>query len=297
MLHKVGPLQAEVREVPAPVATAVLLPGLGLGPWMFEPWFDALAAQKLRVVAPWLPGHGDDQRNVSLDEVLAGVRGLLDATPGPVTLIGHSFAGLVAQVIAAERPLHGVVALCPMLPRGVRALPEKPQLRAGLRLLPAIAAGRPVKVSWEDYRAGGLSGMEEGAAREAYTKITPWPNQICRDLLKRPAVDPLKVASPVLITLGKKDPLVPWDKARLLGDLYEAVVWRYDDLAHMPPLEPTGLRMGRDVARWAAAPMRPQVIESEAFMPSEGVGHDVRRQRRGEARKQRSAYGQKKAAR
>ena len=97
--------------------------------------------------------------------------------------------------------------------------------------------------------------------------------------------------------LGRKDRLAPWEQVRVLGDLYEAVVWRYDDLGHMPPWEPAGLRMGRDIARYAINPSRPQVIESEGFNPTEGVGHEVRHARRGEAMKKRSAYGQKKSAR
>ena len=39
------------------------------------------------------------------------------------------------------------------------------------------------------------------------------------------------------------------------------------------------------------------MIESEGFNPTEGVGHEVRHARRGEAMKKRSAYGQKKSAR
>ena len=90
---------------------------------------------------------------------------------------------------------------------------------------------------------------------------------------------------------------MPWEKSRLVADLYEGVCWRYDGMGHMPQVEIGGERVGRDVARWLEAPTRPEVIEAEGFGPGEGIGHERRRARRGEAMKRRSAYGQKRAAR
>lgn len=297
MLQQVGPLTAEVRDVPAPVATVVLMAGLGLGPWFWEPWLEAFSARNLRVVALELPGQGDDGANPSLDDCVSAVKAALATLSGPIVLVGHSFAGLVAQLVAVDQPLQALILVCPMTPRQVRIKPARRQVLSGIKLLPALAAGRPVHVSWEDYLDGGLADMEEGVARDFYTRIKAWPNRLCRDLVRPPEVDPLKVTGPTLIVLGRRDRLAPWDRVRVLGDLYEAVVWRYDDLGHMPPWEPAGLRMGRDIARYAVNPTRPQVIESEGFMPTEGVGHELRRARRGEAMKKRSAYGQKKSAR
>ena len=115
--------------------------------------------------------------------------------------------------------------------------------------------------------------------------------------MRRPVVDAMQMTSPVLIVLGKLDRMVPWQRGRILADLFEGVAWRYDTLGHMGPWEPGGERMGRDLVGFCAEPAGPVVIESEGFMPSEGAGHTLRRKRRGELMKRRSAYGQKKSAR
>lgn len=297
MLQTVGPLTALVREVPNPIGTVVLLHGLGLGPWLWEPWFGVFAEQKLNVVALTMPGHGTDTRDVSLQDCVDAVAAALDTISGPVTLIGHSAMAVVAQLVAQGRPLHALVLMCPMPPRGARKVPERPVLKAALKLAVPVLAGRPVKVGWEAYHTLGLANLDEPVAREIYEKITAWPNRFVRDVVRPPEVDALAVTAPTLVALGKLDAVSPWQEARVLGDLYEAVVWRYDDLGHMPTYEATGLRMARDVARFCAKPVQPQVIESEGFMPTEGVGHDVRKARRGEMMKKRSAYGQKKSAR
>lgn len=297
MLQQVGPLQAEVREVEGAVGTVVLLHGLGLGPWFWEPWFDTFRTRKLRVVAPVLPGFGDDA-DPTLQDVVAAVGGVLDAVSGPVTLVGHSAAALVAQLAAVDRDLHALVLMCPVPPGQIAAFPERDVLlKAALPMLPGVFSGKAFKVPWSSYRAVGLSSLEESVARDVYARILPWPAKLTRALARPPKIDPDRMRAPVLVLLGKLDKMLPWARARIIGDLYEGVVWRYDDLGHMPPFDPNGLRMGKDLAKFVLAPIRPKVIESEGYMPQEGVGHDKRKARRGEMMKLRSAYGQKKSAR
>lgn len=285
----------------APVATVVMAHGLGLGPWIFEPWIPTFQAWKLRVVTLVMPGHLPDapEDDVTLQRCVDDVAAAIRALPGPVVLLGHSFSGLVVQLVAARpdmQDLRGVALVCPAPPGQVRVLPDRTQLRHAAGVLPALL-GRGVRPGFDSYRNLGMSRLDDASAQAAYARTVPWPAGIVRGLARRPHVDPTAITQPVVVAIGLHDRVVDWRKARLLGDLYEAVVWRYDDLAHLPMLEPGGLRMGRDLARWCAEPVRPKVIESEGFGPNEGVGHTLRRARRGELMKMRSAYGQKKAAR
>lgn len=282
-----------VREVSNPLATALLLPGIGLGPWLWEPWLPFFEAERVNVIAPRLPGHGDGQ-DPRFEDLVAFVHEQLVPINGPVALVGHSMGGLVAQAVAARRELHALVLVCPMLPGQIWWTPP---LRTALSLAPKVLTGQPLKVPWRIYREQGLELMDEATARMLYDKVVPWPARLSRDLIPPPRVDPDAITAPTLITLGAKDLLIPWNRGRLLGDLYEGTVWRYDDLAHMPCWEPGGERMGKDVAHFCAEPHRPKVLESEGYTPTEGVGHDERRKRRGEAMKKRSAYGQKEGAR
>lgn len=282
-LVRLGALDATMHPCDSPRGTVVLLHGLGLGAWFWDPWVPHFRAARFRAVAL----HAGD--GASLDAVVAGVEGALDAIPGPVTLVGHSYAGLVAQIVAARRRLDALVLVCALPPGQVRLFPTPVMARFGPGLLARFLTRRPLLPGPEAWRAAGL----EGAGR-----VVAFPASLARELATaRPVVDPERITAPVLVAIGRRDRLLHWTRARLLGDLYEGIVWRYDDLGHFPPWEPGGDRMGRDLAAWCADPRRPQVLESEGFGPAEGVGHVLRRLRRGEAMKRRSAYGQKESAR
>ena len=285
---------------PEPRVLAICLHGLGLGSWLFEPWLPTFHGAGISVRALTMPGHGEDKSNVGIAdlveaverEVVAALRG-----PLPVAIVGHSIGGMVAQQILSRHNLHAAALVCPMPPGQIFSMPAPSSARFLPESLPRLLAGRAYRPSYAAYRALGLNVANEDVARTFHDRVTAWPNRLLRELLRRPRVDVESVNTPILVTLGGKDPMVPWQKGRLLGDLYEAVVWRYDDLSHSPTHEPGGLRMARDIAKFLVEPHRPQVIESEGYGPSEGIGVEKRRSRRGELMKKRSAYGQKKAAR
>ncbi|MDP2305074.1 MAG: alpha/beta fold hydrolase [Pseudomonadota bacterium] len=298
MTTRFGTLDGVVYGPPDAAVVCVLLHGIGLGPWFWEPWIPAFTAAGVRTIALRMPGHGPGDADIGLTDTVTAVEAALDAIGGAPVLVGHSMAGLVAQILASRRALGAVALVCPLAAGQVRVFPPRRALPGGLALARPFFAGAPLRLGWSLYRALGLELLEEATARDIHARIVPWPNRLCRDLVfARPVVDPALVNVPVLVALGGRDALVPWRQARVLGDLYEAVTWRYDDLGHMPPWEPGGDRLGRDLAAWVAAPSRPKVLESEGYGPAEGVGHTTRRQRRGEEMKRRSAYGQKGSAR
>lgn len=298
MSTRFGPLDGVVSGPPDAAVTCVLLHGIGLGPWLWDPWIPAFAEAGVRTIALRMPGHAPGDADVGLADTISAVEAALDAVGGAPVVVGHSMGGLVAQILATRRTLGALALVCPLPAGQVRILPSLGSLRGGLGLARPFLAGAPLRVGWSLYRAVGLELIEEATARDLHSRMVPWPNRLCRDLaFARPVVDPAQVNVPVLVALGLRDALVPWRQARVLGDIYEAVTWRYDDLGHMPPWEPGGDRLGRDLAAWVAAPSRPQVLESEGYGPAEGVGHAARRQRRGEEMKRRSAYGQRGSAR
>jgi pimeloyl-ACP methyl ester carboxylesterase len=288
---RLGELEVEVSGHGPPV---VLVHGIGLGPWLWRPWLPLFAERGLRTVAVRLP---DGAANQDFEQTVTAVASVVRTFPEPI-LVGHSMGGLVAQVLATRVPVRALALICPLPPGQIRVLPSREAIRHGGGLVRALLAGRPLRVDWDLYRRLGLDVMDEATARACFARTEPWSNALARDLaFRRPHVDVSRLHVPTLVCIGKQDRLVAWQKARIIGDLYEAVTWRYDELGHMPPYEPGGDRMGRDLAGWLAAPARPAVLESEGYGPAEGVGHTLRAERRGEAARHRSAYGQKGAAR
>lgn len=105
----------------------VLLHGSWHGAWCWHKVLPYLEASGHQVYAPDLPAHGRDWRffrgRITLKKMAASVCHLLDAIDGPVLLLAHSRAGIVASTVAEMRPekLSGLVYLASyMLRNGER---------------------------------------------------------------------------------------------------------------------------------------------------------------------------------
>ncbi len=88
---------------------------------------DPLEAQGFTVLTPDLPGHGANALPLAKVTFKAYVNSLLDLLEScdePVTLVGHSMAGLVVSEVAARRPekIRRLVYVCAYLPRDGESL-------------------------------------------------------------------------------------------------------------------------------------------------------------------------------
>lgn len=296
-------MQERIANLPATVVRpsgpekappVLMLPGVGLGRWLFERAQTHLAAAGVPSVAVDLPGHGDDsERDVGLDEILDAASEAADKLNG-CAVLGHSFGGYVAQVVAERVPLHALILVNALPTKGVPYWPSRIAARMAARHLPALLAGRPLRPTFDEYLAAGLALAPEERQRALYDRITPWPNRLARDLLRRPhQVSSEKIDAPILVCSGRRDVIVRWEVSRRLGEWLDAVIWRFDDLGHLGWLQPEGERMERDLAEYVVQPRRRKVTEVDAWRPGEGRGLEERDQARGEQGRQRSAYGQR----
>lgn len=88
-------------------ATFVLVHSAWLGGWAWEPVASVLEARGHRVIAPDLPGHGEDRTppsEVTLESYVRTVTDILDEQAEPVILVGHSLGGIVISQAAENRP-------------------------------------------------------------------------------------------------------------------------------------------------------------------------------------------------
>lgn len=252
----------------------LLLHGIGLGAWIWERDQARLAERGWESWAVDLPGHGRDQgRPASLEQLADAATQAAQQLDRPI-VIGHSMGGLVAQIVASRIPVAALVLVSAVPAKPIHMLPTRSGVRQILPQLTRLVRGKPLDLSDQAYLDSGFDQAPAGALR----RRGPWPNRLVRDLVRsRPVIESLPC--PILVTHGFRDPVVPLLQSRLLADHYDAVLWRFDDLAHHPMLERGGTRHLEAVADWLEKPQGRQVREVDAFSPSEGVGADVRRER------------------
>ena len=282
-----GPLAAHLVEAVGEGAGSpvVLVHGFGQGAWIWERDQAVFAEAGFTTWAIELPGHGADAgSSVSLEELVASLAAAVATLETPV-LVGLGGGALLAQVVAAREPVGPLVLVNPLPPAQVRFRPGRTGLRALVQAGPGLLTGR-VRLPLDASVAASLAAVEPSERRSIWERITPWPPGLARDLLLRPEAPP--APGPTLVLPGLADHLVPTAVARLVGDYHQAVVWRFDDVGHLPPLEAAGLRLTRHLVDWLQRPHRRQVVELDAFAPDEGVGKRVRDARRGDRPRPRS---------
>ncbi|CAM4418079.1 MAG: Pyrethroid hydrolase [Legionellaceae bacterium] len=87
--------------------TYLLLHGAWHSNWCWEKIIPLLEKEKHKVIAPNLPGHGDDKTvisNISLDTYIAKISAFIADEQEPIILVGHSMAGIVITEIAENKP-------------------------------------------------------------------------------------------------------------------------------------------------------------------------------------------------
>src|SRR4029450_13761674 len=84
---------------------AVLLPGAGLGGWIWEPVIPLLQVPALAVEIPGRAARPADRRRVTLESAADAVAGDSRAwEPGRIVLVGHSLGGVFLPEVARRVP-------------------------------------------------------------------------------------------------------------------------------------------------------------------------------------------------
>jgi pimeloyl-ACP methyl ester carboxylesterase len=228
-----GIAQHEEEQINAANASqgnpVVFVHGLWLLPSSWDRWREVFEQAGYTTVAPGWP---DDPETVEEakehPEVFAGktigqvadhvedVIRKLDKTPA---IVGHSFGGLLAQILAGRGVSAATVAIDPAPFRGVLPLPFSALRSAAPVLDNPVNRGRAVPLTYEQFRYAFANAVSEDEAKELYdtfavpasgaplfqaaaANLNPWTEA------KVDTKNPDR--GPVLIMSGEKDHTVPW---------------------------------------------------------------------------------------
>jgi pimeloyl-ACP methyl ester carboxylesterase len=111
------------------MSTFVLIHGAWHGGWAWQKVVAKLEALGHTVVAPDLPGHGDDKtpvQQVTLDSYAQRIVDVMDRCAERVVLVGHSMGGIAISAAAERRPerVKVLVYVCAFLLRNGQKLVE-----------------------------------------------------------------------------------------------------------------------------------------------------------------------------
>lgn len=213
------------------------------------PWF---AARGHRVLAPALPAVPAPGRARLRDYVAAARRGA-DALGAAPVVVGHSLGGFVAQHLASERRLAGLVLVASPGPAGLA--PSLWRLASAPRVVATLVMAQ----------AGLGAALGPEAARAAlFTDETPvdW----IRAVAPPPAPEsplaladgatwdlppwPMVLGTPVLALSGDRDAFVPLTDLIAIQAAYCADVHVLRGMAHGAPIDPRWKRLAWRIAAW-----------------------------------------------
>ena len=232
-----------VEAGPVSEDSVVLLHGFGgnLSTWMFN---QSTLAETRRVIALDLPGHGGSSvigdGNV-LAEVVSKVEAVIEAVaPGQLHLVGHSFGGAIAAMVAANQPSR-VSSLSLIAPVGLGktinrdflvdfvAAERRRPLQGVLERLFADPSKITSDMIEETLKFKRLEGVPETLSRLADTIV----DENGQRLSITDKVAALKC--PVLLIWGDLDQIVPFPQADDVPA--NAKVYTIHGAGHMPQME------------------------------------------------------------
>jgi pimeloyl-ACP methyl ester carboxylesterase len=198
----------------------VFIHGAFTSSWSFDLFRKPFEKAGFKVRAVELPHH---QPGANMDALAAcGLRDFAKSVeadiadlPRPI-LIGHSMGGLLAQIVAARRPVAAKILLAPAAPWGVGPTTAE-ETAANLSL---FALGdfwnRPIEPDYNSARSYALQRFEREQAQAMFARFVPDSGRAAfetihwwRDISMAAAAPVYLIEAPVLAVAGYHDALTP----------------------------------------------------------------------------------------
>src|SRR3989454_2563347 len=207
----------------------VFVHGLWLLPSSWDRWARAFEEAGYAAVTPGWPddpetvaeakGHPEVFAGKSVGDIADYLEGVVRRLETKPAVIGHSFGGLLTQILAGRGLAAVSVAISPAPFRGVLPLPISALRSSSAVLANPANRHRAVPLTYEQFRYAFANAVSEGEAKELYetfavpasgapifqaaaANLNPWTEA---------KVDSKNSdRGPLLIIVGQKDHTVPW---------------------------------------------------------------------------------------
>ena len=208
--------------------TIVLIHGAWVTPKSWEPFRSWFTERGYHCVAPAWPGKDRPIEEIRADptplidlgiaEIVDHYEQVIRALPEPPILIGHSFGGLVVQILLDRGLGTCGVAIDPAPPKGVLAFEPSAFRSLASVLLTWRGWHKVVRWTYEDFRYAFVHTLPEDEARAAYeSEVTPetgrvfFQGALAGFAPHSPATVNFRNPSraPLLIVAGADDHIVP----------------------------------------------------------------------------------------
>lgn len=166
--------------------------------------------------------HPDTLAGISVRDVADHVQEVIEGLDRKPVVIGHSFGGLLVQILAGRGLAAGTVSIDPAPSQGVLPLPYSSLKGAFPVLGNPLNYGRTVTLTFDEFRFGFANAVSEEEARELYARFhTPAPgrplfqaatanlNPWARTKAAKKNAD----RGPLLVVTGEDDNIVPFAMA------------------------------------------------------------------------------------
>jgi pimeloyl-ACP methyl ester carboxylesterase len=206
----------------------VFIHGLWLHSSSWTPWIKYFGQSGYECLNPGWPGDGatvEESKanrnaiaNCSISEVADNYAKIISALPSKPILIGHSFGGLMVQILLGRGLASAGIAIDPAPIKGVWQLPLS-ALRASFPVIRnPFNASKAVSLTHKQFQYAFTNALPENESKELYDRFTvPSPArplfQVAFAALNPRAQNKVNTANPtrgpLLITSGDKDNIVP----------------------------------------------------------------------------------------
>jgi len=222
------------------VTTIVLINGLWISALSWELWVQHYTGKGYRVIAADWPGRGGEIEHLRRDpgnfaslglaDVVAHYEQLIRQLETPPIIIGHSFGGLVTQILLDRGWGAAGVAVAPAPVKGVRRLPLSSLKIALSALANPFNKRETTSLSPKQFHETFANTLTEAQSRSAFTRYAlPGPNRVLLQTMlanfTRHAATTVNVRNdtraPLLLVAGGKDRFAPPSTVKASFDLYQ----------------------------------------------------------------------------